>query len=202
MAMSRQVLNAMRSQMRRALDSALAQSPRTFDLIACNPTVPRPDKAAHLGAMLRLQESLMPRPALTTTVSTSTKAAALPAPIPYVSAALDAKLEDRLTIGAKLAQLDARKKELDAEIAALVKKHAKHDKGALDTGEYTVRRVAAESSFLDKGLLLKAGVKASVIEKATRHTPYAYPKITKKALAEQSPLFDADVVAPPRRKKR
>lgn len=103
-----------------------------------------------------------------------------PKPVVITSERLDGLLEERMMVAAKLAQLDAKKKELDRDILALTLRKSGAPNGAVDTGKFTVRITNAQSTFTDPTELLKLGVKASVIEKATRHTPYSYPRISRK----------------------
>jgi hypothetical protein len=103
-----------------------------------------------------------------------------------------ALLEDRQIVAAKLSQLDAKKRALDAEILKTIKKITKSDDGAIQTADYFVSTVNATNNYVDPQMLLKLGVKASIIKKATKTTPYAYPRITKKKIADPSNLLRSD----------
>lgn len=99
------------------------------------------------------------------------------------------KLEDlcveRLQVAAKLSQLEPKKKELDTEILKIANK--KNAQGAVDVGDYEVRRTDAKNRYLNPAKLLHYGVKASIIEKCYDETPYSYPRVTrKKQVAEES----------------
>jgi autonomous glycyl radical cofactor GrcA len=140
--------------------------------------------------MPKLTTALHPTPAL--------KKQPLPAPVPYQSAKLAQLVEDRLIVAAKLAQLEARKKELDVELSAIVERRSGAPNGALDTGSCTVRITHATNYYTDRAKLLQLGVKASVIEKATTLTPYSYPRITKKT---EVPAADVVSLAPNQQRK-
>lgn len=105
---------------------------------------------------------------------------------------IDTLLEDRQIVAAKLSQLDAKKRALDAEILKTIKKLTKSDDGAIQTADYVVKIVPAENNYVDPQMLLKLGVRASVIKKATRTTPYSYPRITKKKIADPDNLSRSD----------
>ena len=103
-------------------------------------------------------------------------------PMTIVSPRLNALLDERLMLAAKLSQLELHKKELDVEILGISDKKTKNIAQGIETDEYTVTPVNAENSFCDPLLLLKAGVRPQMIAKCTRKTPYRYPRITKKKI--------------------
>jgi hypothetical protein len=125
---------------------------------------------------------------LTPKPTTKIKVEAKPVNRPDVTALL----EDRQIVAAKLSQLDAKKRALDAEILKTIKKITKSDDGAIQTADYFVSTVNATNNYVDPQMLLKLGVKASIIKKATKTTPYAYPRITKKKIADPSNLLRSD----------
>ncbi len=93
------------------------------------------------------------------------------------SARLDALLEEYMTVTAKLDQLEQKKRHL-----ALTLKDEWHKRhGAkIETGEYLSTEVPSHSSNISRELLLKLGVKVTVIAKATVQKAYTYVKVTRK----------------------
>ena len=158
MTMSRQILN--RAARARTLGSL---TPFVHPVLTGVPTpMPKPS--------LKLASS--PAPFLTKKV--------LPAPVPIVSKQLTVLLDERLELAAKIDQLTAKKKAIDAELLKQTVTRSGDPDGAIDTDEYTVRAVNAENSHVSRELLLKAGVKPSMIAKCTKKTKYAYALVTKK----------------------
>lgn len=101
-------------------------------------------------------------------------------PVPVASTRLDTLLDDRLEIAAKIDQLTAKRKAIDADILEIAVKKSGRPDGAIETDTFVIKAVQSSSSHIDKGALLKLGVKPSIIEKATKHTQYSFPRITKK----------------------
>lgn len=122
----------------------------------------------------------MPKVSLKVVPRGATVVVVRPAPVPVVSAKLAAMCQEREEVGAKFAQLEARKKELDAKILAQIVSRSGAENGSLDVDDYLVSAVQGSNSRLDKALLLKAGVKPTQIEKATVVTAYSYPRLTRK----------------------
>lgn len=118
----------------------------------------------------------MPKAALAARILPQTK----PEPVLIVSQKVDTLLDERLEVAAKIDQLTAKKKALDAAILTECVKRSGRKDGIIETDEYTVTAVNATNSHIDKKALLDAGVRVTIIEKATKVTPYTYPRITKK----------------------
>ena len=93
------------------------------------------------------------------------------------SAKLTALLDEYMTVTAKLDQLESRKRAL----AAILKDewHTRHGP-KIETEEYLSTEVPSHSSHISKELLLKLGVKVTVIAKATVEKAYSYVKVTRK----------------------
>lgn len=106
-----------------------------------------------------------PEPALTTTAKTVT------------SAKLDTLLTEYMIVTAKLDQLDQRKRFLQATLKD--EWHKRHG-AKIETEEYLSTEVPSHSSNISRELLLKAGVKVTVIAKATVQKAYTYVKVTRK----------------------
>lgn len=119
------------------------------------------------------QGASMPKPSL--------KAAVVAAPQVVTTTApkVLTLLEQRNEVAAKLDQLTAKKKALDAELLAEVRKRA-GEKGKLDTPDFTALHIHAENVQISATKLASLGVKASVIEAAKARVPYDYVLVTRK----------------------
>ena len=158
MTMSRQILN--RAARNRTLGSL---TPFVHPVLTGVPTpMPKPT----------LKATVQPSPFLVKKV--------LPAPVPIVSKQITVLLDERLELAAKIDQLTAKKKTIDKELLLQTVKKSGATDGAIETDEYTVRAIEAENAHVSRELLLKAGVKPSVIEHCTKKTKYAYALVTKK----------------------
>lgn len=124
----------------------------------------------------------MPKASLALAPKPAVKGRVVELTSPKLTALLDAHLE----VSARLDQLKARKDKLQAEILAQVRAKA-GDKGTIDTGDFTAQDVHAENSHISRQALAELGVKPTIIEKATKRTPYTYVKVTRKraSLVEQ-----------------
>lgn len=112
---------------------------------------------------LALVEKALPLDKITPKALTSTK--------------LDALCEEYLGVCAKFDQIEARKKALAKDLQE--KWHKRHGP-KIETDEYLSTDVGSKNTHISKELLLKLGVKATVIAKATKSTPYSYVRVTKK----------------------
>lgn len=116
----------------------------------------------------------------TAKIAPKTQTVQKPAPVVINSTRLDRLLDERLAIGAKLSQLETRKKELDVDILKTTVTKSGAEDGALDTGEFVVRAIPSSNSTVSREKLAKLGVKASTIDAATVRTQYSYTRITRK----------------------
>lgn len=120
-------------------------------------------------------ESIVPRASLELQTGLKLKAK----PTVVTSVRLGELLTEQLQVAAKLSQLKAKKEKLDKKLLKIAKKH--DDNGNCDVnGEFLLTTVSAENSYCDPLELMKLGVKASVIKKATKKTPYSYPRVTRR----------------------
>lgn len=119
------------------------------------------------------QGARMPKPSL--------KAAVVVAPqvVTTTSPKIVNLLEQRNEVAAKLDQLTAKKKALDAELLTEVRRRA-GEKGKLDTPDYVAQHIHAESVQISATKLASNGVKATVIEAAKSRVPYDYVLVTRK----------------------
>lgn len=122
----------------------------------------------------------MPKSSLALAPRVATKLQPKLTPLTVTSPQLALLIENRMMVAAKLSQYEAKKKKYDADILALVTKKTGSKDRPVETADYLVSPVNAENVSISAELLLKLGVRASVIEKAKKKTPYSYPRITKK----------------------
>lgn len=147
-----------------------------------------------LGRLLPPQDPYMPKPSLELVKRQKPKPALTAKPSPTVisgtmattivqrkqTLTLAQLLDERQTVAAKFSQFEARKKAIDAELARIIAKKTGRPDGIADVGDYLVPMVPGTNSTIDRVLLAKLGVKASIIAKATKTTKYYYPRIAKK----------------------
>lgn len=142
----------------------------------------------------------MPRPTQTVkqTIHVTTQIKLKPTVI--IKPSLEAKIEERAQVSAKLDQLTTKKKDLDSEILPLVERLGGKAR-AIDIGEWTVAATDSHSAVIKSDLLRSAlhdaGVKATVIaaciEAATEKKPYTYPRYARKKDAEGGESADPKV---------
>lgn len=97
---------------------------------------------------------------------------------------VEQQLEAYLEVCAQIDQLKARKDQMQADLA---KKHAKYgDK--FETEEYLSTQVQSANSHISREELARLGVKPTIIEKATKRTPYSYVKVTRKKATAIDPV--------------
>lgn len=66
------------------------------------------------------------------------------------------------------------------DVGAKLLTEANRAGGALESDDWKVTKVDSESSSISKELLLSLGVKPTIIARATKRTPYSYPRVTLK----------------------
>ena len=142
--------------------------------------------------------TLMPKPALSATVAAqtaarvTTKLTGKPTPVLVTSARLDRLLDQRLEAAAKIDQLTAKRKTLDADILKVTIDKSGRPDGIIETAKYTAKAVPSMNSHISeadlKAALLAANIKptviATILASAVKKTPYTYPRITRKRSAE------------------
>lgn len=117
----------------------------------------------------------MPKPSL----SLKAAIAAAPQVVTTTSPKILTLLEERAEVAAKLDQLAAKKKTLDAALLTEVRKRA-GEKGTLDTDDYLAKHIHAENVQISATKLASLGVKATTIEAAKSRVPYDYVLVTRK----------------------
>lgn len=103
-----------------------------------------------------------------------------PAPVLITSLKINAMLEERIIIGAKCSQLEAKKKDIDAKLLPLVQRKANDEDGAIETTDCLAKIIKGSNVSIDAALLMKAGVKASIIKKCTVTKEYRYVRVDRK----------------------
>ena len=101
-----------------------------------------------------------------------------PKPTHVTSTKVEGVLGEYLQVAAKLSQLEARKKELQAD---LVKLHEKYGK-KFETDEFASAEIESRNVSIKREHLFELGVKASVIQKAMAMgtTDYTYARVSRK----------------------
>jgi len=92
------------------------------------------------------------------------------------SAKVEALLADFELTQTKLQQLNAKKTALTKDLIALAVRHGK----VFQAGDLVATCVASKNVSIDKQKLVELGVKATIIEQATRETPYSYMQVKRK----------------------
>lgn len=123
----------------------------------------------------------MAKPALATTVDTRPKTGLVPKLVTAAKVAVAVAAFDE--VGAKIAQLKGKQELLKAELLALHKKYGKK----FETADFFATEVPGTNTYIDRARLVKAGVKASIIEACTVKTKYTFPKVTRK---KTDPTFE------------
>lgn len=123
----------------------------------------------------------MAKPALAQTADVRPKTGIVPKLVTAAKVAATVAAFDE--VGAKIAQLKGKQDILKAELLALHQKHGVK----FETADFFATEVPGTNSYIDRARLVKAGVKASIIEACTVKTKYTYPKVTRK---KTDPTFE------------
>jgi hypothetical protein len=92
---------------------------------------------------------------------------------PSVERRILAYLELQQQIKTLAKQADDLKSDINSDLL-------KADDNTIETDDFKAVLVKSTNSRIDSELLLKLGVTPSIIRRATKETPYAYPKVTAK----------------------
>lgn len=114
------------------------------------------------------------------THATSSRKLADVTPGPGRASRIERKAAELTDLRKQIAEMELRKTELSAQLLKLVKAEGEPDlKGKIryesDTHRFVV--IESKSTHLNATTLLKLGVKASLIKKATTETPYEYVRV-------------------------
>jgi hypothetical protein len=90
-----------------------------------------------------------------------------------VSARVQTLVADRLATKAKIDELTAGLKEIDADLLAA----ADDAGGSIETDDWTLRKVDSHSSSISKERLVSLGVSLRIIRRATVEREYSYARI-------------------------
>jgi hypothetical protein len=96
---------------------------------------------------------------------------------PTIRTSVEARLSHWLVLKEQQRQIEAQLDKLKPEVNADLLKAGPE---GIETDDFKAVLIESTNSRIDQDLLLELGVKPSIIRRATKTTPYAYPKVTAK----------------------
>lgn len=99
-----------------------------------------------------------------------------------ISPRVEQLVQSRLHLRATIIGAEKTLKDVDAKLLT----EANRAGGTLESDDWKVTKVNSESSSISKELLLSWGVKPTIIARATKRTPYSYPRVTLKKSARMN----------------